>query len=164
MLTIIIEDSQVHQGLFPGPGTTQNDGTTSNKQPKSEFEWTVAHRLFSNHEAYADVFTQSTTSPKGRSQWVTKIKNRLNLSVVFSFQSTQHMFDIHSRMCRTVEECSEMMGETGQGYKSEEEIKEANNPKLTRTWGEHSCFLAQTQVDLSTEEVKKKCPWYFTLK
>ena len=36
-----------------------------------------------------------------------------------------------SRMRRTVDECSEMLGETGQGINSEKETK-----GLTRTWGE----------------------------
>ena len=85
MLTIIIEDGHVHQGLFPGPGTTQSDGTGSNKQPKSEFEWTVAQRLFSDHELYANLFAQSTMTPKKRSQWITKIKNRLTLLGVSYF-------------------------------------------------------------------------------
>ena len=83
MLTIIIEDVKIHQGLFPGPGTTRGDGTGSNKQPKSEFEWTVAHRLFMNHETYADIFARSTTTPKERQQWITKVKNRLTQFVVF---------------------------------------------------------------------------------
>ena len=77
MLTIIIEDSQVHQGLFPGPGTTHEDGTSSNKVPKSDFEWTIAERLFGDEGPYHEVFVQSTKSSAGRKQWVTKIKNRL---------------------------------------------------------------------------------------
>lgn len=77
MLSIIIEDAQLHQGLFLGPGTTQNDETGSNKLPKSDFEWMVAQRLFESDAAYASVFRQSMENPKGRSQWVTKVKNRL---------------------------------------------------------------------------------------
>jgi hypothetical protein len=76
MLSIIIEDDKLHNGLFPGPGTTQEDGTGSNKQPKSEFEWMIATRLFGNGQ-YADLFAQSTTTPAGRTQWTMKIKNRL---------------------------------------------------------------------------------------
>jgi hypothetical protein len=76
MLSIIIEDDKLHHGLFPGPGTTQ-DGTGSNKQPKSEFEWVIARRLFENDEKYAGLFGQSTTTAKGRSHWVIKVKNKL---------------------------------------------------------------------------------------
>jgi hypothetical protein len=58
-----------------------------------------------------------------------------------------------------------MMGETGQGCKSEEEVKERENPNLTRTWGEYPIPLpCGRQVKPFAEEVKKKCPWYFTLK
>ena len=84
MLTIIIEDSKIHQGIFPGPGTIKSDGTASNKQPKSEFEWMIAHRLFANEEAYADIFAKSTVTPKGRLQWINKVKNRLTQFVRFS--------------------------------------------------------------------------------
>ena len=83
MLTIIIEDVKTHQGLFPGPGMTRSDGTGSNKQPKLEFEWTVAYRLFMNHETYANVFVRSTTTPKEQQQCVMKVKNRLTQFVVF---------------------------------------------------------------------------------
>lgn len=75
MLSIIVEDDELHHGLFPGPGTTQ-DGMSANKLPKSDFEWTVACRLFENGK-YAGVFAESAATPKGRSQWITKIKNRL---------------------------------------------------------------------------------------
>ena len=57
-----------------------------------------------------------------------------------------------------------MMGETGQGYMSEEELLGAKNPNLTRTWGEYIVPSAWTYANLLTAEVKKKCPWYFTLK
>ena len=77
MLTIVVKDGKLHHGLFPGPGTTQTDGTGNNKQTKSEFEWTVASRLFGNDECYANTFNQSTETPKGRMQWITKVKNRL---------------------------------------------------------------------------------------
>ena len=77
MLSIIIEDDQLHHGLFPGPGTTQEDGTGSNKQSKSDFTWIVACRLFEDGE-YADLFAESTTTPRGRAQWITKVKNRLS--------------------------------------------------------------------------------------
>jgi len=68
MLTIIVEDKELHHGLFPGPGTTTTDGTSSNKQPKSEFEWVIARRLFENDEQYANTFSESTKNPKGRMQ------------------------------------------------------------------------------------------------
>jgi len=77
MLTIIVEDSQLRHGLFPGPGTIQEDGMASNKHPKSEFEWTIAQRLFGDNEIYTEMFALSTKTPKGRSQWATKIKNKL---------------------------------------------------------------------------------------
>ena len=77
MLTIIVEDAELRHGLFPGPGTTREDGTPSNKHSKSEFEWTIAQRLFGNDEKYAGTFAESTKTPKGRSQWTTKIKNKL---------------------------------------------------------------------------------------
>jgi len=38
-------------------------------------------------------------------------------------------------MRHLVDECSELMGETGQGLNSEEEIKKDQNTHLTRTWG-----------------------------
>lgn len=58
-----------------------------------------------------------------------------------------------------------MMGETGQGCMSEEEINKEKNNNLTRTWGQCEVFLdPKRRTDLSIEEVKKKCPWYFTLK
>lgn len=92
MLTIIIEDEKIHQGLFPGPGTTRGNGTGSNKQPKSEFEWMVAYRLFANNEAYAGIFATSTETPKGRQQWTTKVKNRLNQCVVsFPYLPNQNL-------------------------------------------------------------------------
>lgn len=136
MLTIIVEDGQLHQGLFPGPGTTQDDEIGSNKLPKSDFEWRVAERLFANDATYANTFAESTKTPKGRSQWVTKIKNKLTqLGTSFTFPS-QPEFDMPPRMRRIVEQCSEMMGETGQGCMSEEDVKQARNEGLTRTWGE----------------------------
>jgi len=137
MLTIIVEDCYLHQGLFPGPGTTQNDETGSNKLPKSDFEWMIAERLFRNDETYADIFAGSTTTPKGRAQWVTKIKNKLTqLSASLSFHLSIPSLTYYSRMRKIVDDCSEMMGETGQGYTSEEEIEQANNEHLTRSWGE----------------------------
>lgn len=77
MLTIIVEDKRVHQGLFPGPGTTRDDGTGSNKLPKSDFEWIVAERLFAQDEAYMNVFAESAKTSRGRLQWTTKVKNKL---------------------------------------------------------------------------------------
>ena len=48
---------------------------------------------------------------------------------------------------------------------SEDEVKKANIPALMRTWGESYLFLRHEGLpDLFTEDVKKKCPWYFTLK
>jgi hypothetical protein len=68
-------------------------------------------------------------------------------------------------MCQTVDECSEMMGETGQGMKSEDKIKTELNNNLTRSWGECCALLEHRgRVDPPIAEVKKKCPWYFTLK
>ena len=163
MLTIILEDNKLRHGLFPGLGTTQADGTSSNKMPKSEFEWIVAQRLFADGE-HANTFTQSTTTPKGQSKWITKIKNRLTqLSISFDLSSLSLMD--YPRMRRIVDECSEMMGETGQGLKSEEEIKTQQNNNLMRTWGEHWTFLrCGSQANSFAVEVKQKCPWYFTLK
>ena len=40
------------------------------------------------------------------------------------------------RMRRTVEECAEMMGETGQGCMSEEDVKQTKIDRLIRTWSE----------------------------
>jgi G:T/U-mismatch repair DNA glycosylase len=76
MLTIILEDRLIHQGLFPGPGTIQADGT-SNKHPKSEFWWMVAARLFTDDTAYGSDFEKLTKTPKGKTQWSQKVKNRL---------------------------------------------------------------------------------------
>ena len=77
MLSIIVEDTELCHGIFPGPGTAQEDRTSSNKQPKLDFEWTVACRLFEKHEQFTNVFVQTRTTPKGWVQWVTKIKNKL---------------------------------------------------------------------------------------
>jgi len=38
-------------------------------------------------------------------------------------------------MRHLVDECSELMGETGQGLNSEEEINKEQDNNLTRTWG-----------------------------
>ena len=58
-----------------------------------------------------------------------------------------------------------MMGETGQGCMSEEDIEEKNNPNLMRTWGEClMIFGIVAELICLLAEVKKRCPWYFTLK
>jgi hypothetical protein len=68
-------------------------------------------------------------------------------------------------MHRIVDICSNMMGETGQGIKCEDDIDMDRDNNLTRSWGECCAFLThEHRVDPSTAEVKKKCPWYFTLK
>lgn len=52
------------------------------------------------------------------------------------------------RMRKIVEDCSEMMGETGQGFKSEDEINKEQNNNLTRTWGE--CWMfSKAHVELN---------------
>lgn len=94
MLTIIVEDAQLHQGLFPGPGTTQNDETGSNKLPKSDFEWMIAERLFAKDETYASTFATSTTTSRGRLQWVTKIKNKLTQLAPLFLSTIQPEFDV----------------------------------------------------------------------
>jgi len=51
-------------------------------------------------------------------------------------------------MRKIVEDCSEMMGETGQGFKSEDEINKEQNNNLTRTWGE--CWMfSKAHVELN---------------
>lgn len=39
-----------------------------------------------------------------------------------------------------------MMGETGQGCTSEEELEALNNPNLTRTWGEDPFSGTKTEL------------------
>ena len=133
MLTIILEDKVIHQGLFPGPGTIQADGT-SNKHPKSEFEWTVAVRLFSDDATYGNSFAESQNSPKGRTQWLLKVKNRLKQFRARLPSVSCTTLTPCFRMQSIVAECSDYMGETGQGCKSEKDVEETGNPNLIRRW------------------------------
>jgi len=44
-----------------------------------------------------------------------------------------------------------MMGETGQGFTSEEQVKQARNDGLTRTWGECELLMSRSlSVQTST--------------
>lgn len=59
------------------------------------------------------------------------------------------------------------MGATGAGLSNEHEINPAND-KLLGSWRKFLCILLQVAweelIQDSVEEVKQKCPWFYTMK
>ena len=95
----------------------------------------VAIRLFTGDPTYGSDFAESANSSKGKTQWLLKVKNRLKqFRARLPSVSCTTLLTPCFRMQSIVTDCSELMGETGQGCKSEKDVEETNNPSLMRRW------------------------------
>lgn len=75
MLTAIIENRAIKDGLFPGPGgnsSTQDGGG----KPKTDFMWQILEVLFKD-DAYVTGLMATVKTGKQHSVWTNKIKNKL---------------------------------------------------------------------------------------
>ncbi|KAJ3912411.1 hypothetical protein F5877DRAFT_84838 [Lentinula edodes] len=133
LLTELTDNPQIKQGLFPGPGTVglDEDGhivTKSNTLMKVDYQFMLAEAVFSRENfGFSERFKSDKKTSKGRSWWAGKIKSKLE--------------DLVDKW----KQCKKMMGETGAGLTSEEQID------LTKEkFSDHSM-------------VKRMLPQYFTL-
>ncbi|KAK7463486.1 hypothetical protein VKT23_006834 [Stygiomarasmius scandens] len=135
MLKELTDNPEIKQGLFPGPGTVGKDVdgntvTKSNTLAKADYQYMLAEALFAHERfKYKASFDKDKMNAKGRAWWAGKIKSKLE------------------ELVGKVKECKKMMGETGEGLTSEEQIDMSQENALTTAWS----------------KVKKICPQYFTL-
>ncbi|KAJ7249492.1 hypothetical protein B0H12DRAFT_1234636 [Mycena haematopus] len=134
LITAIEDDEDTHDGLFPGIGAIKRTGG----KPKTHHYYELAKTCFAEHEKYKDAFTTKPNSTvaelaKHRKLWNQKIKNRISGQVFTAFPVV-------------AKENIEMMGQTGAGIETEEEISPGT--ALTTKW------------DL----IKDDSPWFFKMR
>ncbi|KIK79247.1 hypothetical protein PAXRUDRAFT_16431 [Paxillus rubicundulus Ve08.2h10] len=116
MLTKIMEDEDIKQGLFPVPGSNpRNQGL-----PKTHWHWVLCKKLFLQHEDHEAMFLllQKTGTAKQKEAWQTKIKNRLK------------------RMTDNTLKHIEVMGQMGAGIKTRSETDTNQQNVFVTKWRE----------------------------
>ncbi|KZT25825.1 hypothetical protein NEOLEDRAFT_1024928, partial [Neolentinus lepideus HHB14362 ss-1] len=114
LLRAITDDTNIKQGLFPGPGVNVSTARGGGKL-KSDHHWAVCVELFSQHLDYKECFDEAQEGPaKAKKPWSNKIKNKL------------------WKMTLVTKDINKTMGQTGEGITSEDQIKEGT--EIVNKW------------------------------
>ncbi|KAE9397024.1 hypothetical protein BT96DRAFT_996205 [Gymnopus androsaceus JB14] len=139
LLQELTDNPEIKQGIYPGPGTmlkdeNRNAMTKSNSKPKSEYQFMLAEALFSNEQhGYHTKFKTNVEEAVGWLWWGNKVKTRL--------EYMQHK----------VMTAQALMGETGVGLTSEDQIDMSLENSLTTAWG-------QKGLSLVLHHAHRECP------
>ncbi|KAI0073913.1 hypothetical protein K474DRAFT_1602501, partial [Panus rudis PR-1116 ss-1] len=79
LITIIEDNPQIKQGLFPSPGGHVSTAKGGGKA-KTDHYWQICIALFKGHPLYAAAFAAAiaeNAKASLRNPWVLKIKNRI---------------------------------------------------------------------------------------
>ncbi|KAI0753035.1 hypothetical protein C8Q80DRAFT_1267475 [Daedaleopsis nitida] len=130
LLSAITDQLNIQNALYPPPGANTSTVKGGGKK-KTEHHWLLCKAIFANHPEYKDVFAQvNVKKASERSKWSTKIKNRLRA------------------MAKMVVEYKKILGSTGEGIKSADDIGDSFPESFRNKW----------------EEVKAECPFFFEMR
>ncbi|KAK7471958.1 hypothetical protein VKT23_000065 [Stygiomarasmius scandens] len=137
LLTRIIEDEKIKNGLYPGPGANQSTAKGGGLT-KIDHQFSLFVAVFGDDEDWKPKIAEAQSqdpkkkaaASKLRTYLATKIKNRLN------------------KMATTTRSITQALGQTGAGIRSADEIDMSQKNDFTAVWAKYA----------------SNAPWYFEMR